>query len=79
MGRIVRTCRLCKEEMKISPFTMCQQCLIENEKVQHFIIKNPQVSIQEIATDTNVAIDKIRHMAELGFNKKKTSIITTLK
>lgn len=70
MGEIVRNCRLCKEPMESSPFTMCATCLFESEQVRHFISKHPLVKIEEISRATNVSFEKVEQMVELGLNHK---------
>lgn len=69
MGEIVRNCRLCKEPMESSPFMMCQTCLIQSDRVRHFISKNQHVSVEEISLLTNVPQEKIQNMVKLIFKR----------
>ncbi|WP_164669637.1 hypothetical protein [Virgibacillus doumboii] len=71
MGKIIRNCRLCKEPMESSPFMMCPTCLVESDRVRSFIAKNPHVSVEEIASATNVPLDKVEGMVTLGINKRQ--------
>lgn len=66
MGFTVRKCRLCKQSMKMSPFMMCETCLIMSDKVQQFITKHPQASLEKISLSTNVPYTIIEKMVTLG-------------
>ena len=70
MEAFVRHCRLCNEPIESSPFTMCTTCLYESEQVRQFISKHPLVSIEEISRATNIPLQKVEQMAELGLNHK---------
>lgn len=70
MGRIVRNCRLCKMPMETSPFTMCATCLAESGKIQHYLSKNPYVSIEKISLETNVPYAKVKNLVALGLKNK---------
>ncbi|WP_404451619.1 hypothetical protein LG329_14940 [Virgibacillus necropolis] len=73
MGEIVRDCRLCKKPMESSPFTMCNSCLMESNRVQSFVIKHPHVSIERISQETEVPHDKVELMVKLGLSEKDTT------
>ncbi|ASN06631.1 hypothetical protein [Virgibacillus necropolis] len=72
MGEIVRNCRLCKKPMESSPFTMCNTCLMESNRVQSYVIKHPHVSIERISEQTEVPYVKVELMVKLGLNEKDT-------
>lgn len=70
MVEIVRSCRLCKKTMESSPFTMCNTCLAEINRVQSFVIKHPHVSIETISLETEVSYVKVKQLVELGLSGK---------
>ncbi|MFD1037614.1 hypothetical protein ACFQ3N_04135 [Virgibacillus byunsanensis] len=70
MGEIVRYCRLCEKQMESSPFMMCTTCLVESDRVRNYVIKHPQVSLEEISLSTNVPYEKVENMIKL--NKRVT-------
>lgn len=70
MGEIMRNCRLCAKPMESSPFMMCVTCLRDSEKVKNLIAKHPYVSVEQIARETNVSLEKIDKMVELGLKNK---------
>jgi len=65
MSRSTRNCRLCKQSMKVSPFTMCRDCLIHQGNVQQYIQKHPHVSLQQISQATKVPFDFLERMVKL--------------
>ncbi|MFC4559103.1 hypothetical protein ACFO3D_12970 [Virgibacillus kekensis] len=70
MGTFIRNCRLCKKPMESSPFMMCPTCLVESDRVRSFVAKCPKVSVEEIASATNVEKEKVENMVNLGFKNK---------
>lgn len=70
MEEFIRSCRLCKESMESSLFMMCPTCLADSGRVRNFIVKNPHVSVEEIASATNVPLEKVEGMVSLGIKKK---------
>lgn len=68
MQGILKKCRLCKVEMKTSPFAMCDTCLMESNLIKNYIIKHPHVSIEQISVATNVSHEKVKRMVKLGVN-----------
>jgi len=75
MSENTRSCRLCKQSMKISPFTMCSECLVHQDKVQQYIQKNPHVSMHEISQATKVPFEFLQRMVELGLDPKEQQYI----
>lgn len=70
MGELIRSCRLCKKSMESSPFTMCNTCLMEINRVQSFVVKHPHVSIEKISQETEVPYDKVEQLVKLGLSEK---------
>ncbi len=72
MGVIVKKCRLCDNEIEFSPFSLCNTCLIEKEKVLHFIKYHPQTSLKLIAQSTKIPLEKVSKMVLMNSpNKSK--------
>ncbi|GAA0595751.1 hypothetical protein GCM10009001_09850 [Virgibacillus siamensis] len=71
MGTFVRNCRLCREPMESSPFMMCTKCLVESDHVRTYIVKHPHVSLEEIAHSTDVPLEKVKNMVNLGISIRK--------
>ncbi|SEQ39829.1 hypothetical protein SAMN05216232_2281 [Virgibacillus subterraneus] len=69
MGEFIRNCRLCRKQMESGPFMMCTTCLVESDRIRSFITKNPYVSVEEISLATNVSVEKVERMVDLGVNK----------
>jgi len=70
MGKIVRNCRLCDKPMQASPFMLCKTCLNERETVRSHVMKHPSISIESIASATDVSYDKVERMIKLGLKQK---------
>lgn len=70
MGEFIRNCRLCKKQMESGPFMMCTTCLVESDRIRSFIAKKPHVSVEEISLATNVSVEKVERMIDLGVNRK---------
>lgn len=66
MQDTLKTCRLCKTEMKTSSFAMCGTCLIDTDRIHSYIIKHPHVSIEQISLATDVPYEKVERMVKLG-------------
>lgn len=66
MQGTLKTCRLCKVEMKTSPFAMCDTCLTDSNRIQNYIIKHPHVSIEQISLAADVPHEKVTNMVKLG-------------
>lgn len=73
MRNVIRNCRLCEEPMDSSPFTMCTECLQVSDRIQHIISKRPSISIEEISQLSNVSVEQIRKLAQLGFKDRMKS------
>ncbi|MBP1947377.1 hypothetical protein [Virgibacillus litoralis] len=69
MGEFIRNCRLCMKQMESGPFMMCTTCLVESDRIRSFISKKPYVSVEEISLATNVSVEKVERMVDLGVNK----------
>ncbi|MFB4167037.1 hypothetical protein [Virgibacillus sp. JSM 102003] len=72
MGEFIRNCRLCKKQMESGPFMMCTTCLVESDRIRSFIVKNPHVSIEEISLATNVSVEKVEQMIDLGDKREES-------
>lgn len=59
--------------MGTSPFTMCPNCLKDIDKVRGVIVKKPYLSTEEISQLSNVSVEKIRKLAQIGFNRSRKS------
>lgn len=70
MGEFIRNCRLCKKQMESGPFMMCTTCLVESDRIRSFITKKPHVSVEEISLATNVSVEKVERMIDLGVNRE---------
>ncbi|WP_010093794.1 hypothetical protein [Ornithinibacillus scapharcae] len=72
MNGHVQICKLCKKPKRYSAFYICQECLVELDKVSMFIKKNPQASIAEISYGINLPSDCVQRIIEffLGPNKQ---------
>lgn len=70
MDNFIRNCQLCKKPMESSPFMMCTTCLVDSNRVRSVIVKTPHVSVEEISSATDVSIEKVECMVNLGFKKE---------
>lgn len=69
MGNIIRNCRLCDEPMESSPFTMCPKCLEDSNTIRTTMRKKPHLSLEDISRLTNVPLNKIKRLVQLGLSK----------
>lgn len=52
---------------------MCPNCLKDIDKVRGVIVKKPYLSTEEISQLSNVSVEKIRKLAQIGFNRSRKS------
>lgn len=59
-------CKSCGELSEVDPFMICEDCKKDYEKVRSYIEKNNRVNALDIASATNVSINKITNMIKNG-------------
>lgn len=72
MSGHVQICKLCRKTKRYSAYYICQECLIELDKVSIFIKKNPLASVAEISNGINLPSDCVQRIVEFfqGPNKQ---------
>ncbi|GGA73042.1 hypothetical protein [Ornithinibacillus halotolerans] len=58
----LHNCRLCKRPKEYSAFYMCNDCLLELEKVRTYIKKHPFATLEEISLATELSKETIGHI-----------------
>lgn len=71
MSDLNRMCKICSAPISNTPFMSCGKCLQDQEKVLSYLRKTPLATIQQIAKETGVSVDKITKMIHLGSLKMK--------
>jgi len=56
--------------MDSSPFAMCAPCLRDSEKVRSIVIKQPNLSIEEVSQLTEVSLPTIQKLIKIGWKSK---------
>lgn len=59
--------------MESSPFTMCPKCLEDSNTIRTTMRKKPQLSLEEVSHLTNVPLNKIKRLVQLGLSKSSST------
>ncbi|WP_042149294.1 hypothetical protein [Paucisalibacillus sp. EB02] len=64
MSKHEQICKLCKKTKSYSAFYMCNNCLLELERVSAYIKKHPYAPLEEIAQGTSLTQDCVERIIE---------------